>query len=591
MYPHPPLTRDLPVGLRQDPADLRRIVRTLAISRLFLSLCALALSLFEPGGNRALLQLFFAAFTLYSLAAFLALDWKPDAGFRFRLLFGLADIAGLATLAVLAGGSSGAFFVLALFILCNTAYHWGLRAAVGTGILMGAMLFAGHAVHALYAHSQSIIWDSAFLRGSLIPFAYVLVACALVAFGAMEIRKLHSERMAIARVLGNIKPNAGMKPTLSRVCADLLAIFGARRILLVVHEKSGGKVHLVEAEPYNPEESVLRIEEIDEDQCDCYLFHEPGRTWAMDTEQLLQGKSSPALVLDPQKWRVRDVPVEPPVGFLSVHPCKLLLAHSFDPRPEWGFRTFIMDPDAGLSRGTGLQFLYKMSSRVWPALFELYLARRSRHRAAQLERASLARELHDGVIQSLVTVDLKLQSLRNGKGGNGDGVSAKLENIQEYLRSEVRSLRNLMQRLRRPDVDPGECVQALRSAASQFQEDSGITARFESWVEEVALPPRICGEMLRIVQEALVNVRKHSAAHSVEILLRESDHSYALEIKDDGDGFDFQGRLSLQDLEAQGKGPEILKERVRLVAGDLAIDSTPGQGTRLEITIPRAPHD
>jgi len=91
------------------------------------------------------------------------------------------------------------------------------------------------------------------------------------------------------------------------------------------------------------------------------------------------------------------------------------------------------------------------------------------------------------------------------------------------------------------------------------------------------------------VQEGLVNVRKHSRAKTALVRLSAKNGNWTLVIEDDGRGFPFSGRLSQPDLDGLGKGPLVIKERVRVIAGELTIESNPGQGSRLEITVPQKP--
>ena len=99
------------------------------------------------------------------------------------------------------------------------------------------------------------------------------------------------------------------------------------------------------------------------------------------------------------------------------------------------------------------------------------------------------------------------------------------------------------------------------------------------------LTPRVCRELARIVQESLVNVRKHSGARHVLVRLAQRAGNLQLTVEDDGKGFSFSGRLSGTELETSGKGPAVIRDRVRLLAGELAIESTPGHGARLEVRI------
>jgi two-component system nitrate/nitrite sensor histidine kinase NarX len=103
------------------------------------------------------------------------------------------------------------------------------------------------------------------------------------------------------------------------------------------------------------------------------------------------------------------------------------------------------------------------------------------------------------------------------------------------------------------------------------------------------MPQPVCRELTRIVQEGLVNVRKHSHAHSALVRLSARNGNWTLLIEDDGRGFPFTGRLSQAELDAMGKGPVVIKERVRVIAGELTIESNPGQGSRLEISVPQKP--
>jgi signal transduction histidine kinase len=97
----------------------------------------------------------------------------------------------------------------------------------------------------------------------------------------------------------------------------------------------------------------------------------------------------------------------------------------------------------------------------------------------------------------------------------------------------------------------------------------------------------MCRELARIVQEGLVNVRKHSKAQHALVRLGAYDGKWQVVIEDDGRGFPFEGRLSQSELEEQRKAPVIIQERVRLLAGKLTIESNPGRGSRLEIDVPQ----
>ena len=168
------------------------------------------------------------------------------------------------------------------------------------------------------------------------------------------------------------------------------------------------------------------------------------------------------------------------------------------------------------------------------------------------------------------------------------------DRIQGLLREEVLKLRELMQQMKAIEVDAQRLLRVLHDTAERFQRETGISARFVTDIETLDMPQRVCREMLRIVQEGLVNVRKHSGARHVLVRLGSSVSKWNLTVEDDGKGFPFAGRYNQDQMDAVGKGPMIIKERVGLIAGELTVESNPGQGTRLEVTVPRngeVPHE
>jgi signal transduction histidine kinase len=227
-----------------------------------------------------------------------------------------------------------------------------------------------------------------------------------------------------------------------------------------------------------------------------------------------------------------------------------------------------------------------MVRQVGPAIYNVYLLRRLRKRAGALERSRLARELHDGAVQSLIGVEMQVDVLRRSYP-LAEPLGGELERIQELLREEVLKLRDLMQQMKSADVDARRLPGFLQDAVERFQRETGIVARFVRDDEELVLPQPVCRELARIAQEALVNVRKHSGAQEVLVELLATQGKWKLIIEDDGAGFPFEGRVSEAELDSTHKGPAIIAERVRLIQGELTIESRPGRGARVEVSVPQ----
>jgi two-component system nitrate/nitrite sensor histidine kinase NarX len=274
---------------------------------------------------------------------------------------------------------------------------------------------------------------------------------------------------------------------------------------------------------------------------------------------------------------------------VQQHPFTNLMMVSFVFGKEWWGRIFFLEPALTGETTEELRFLQELVRQIGPAVYNVYLLRRLRLRAGALERARFARDLHDGAVQSLIAVEMQVDVLRRQSATRSDMVPEELGRIQGLLREEVLKLRELMQQMKSLDVDSRKLIGFLLDTVERFQRETGITARFSSDLQELDMPQPVCRELTRIVQEGLVNVRKHSHAHSAMVRLSARNGNWTLLIEDDGRGFPFTGRLSQAELDAMGKGPVVIKERVRVIAGELTIESNPGQGSRLEISVPQKP--
>jgi signal transduction histidine kinase len=294
------------------------------------------------------------------------------------------------------------------------------------------------------------------------------------------------------------------------------------------------------------------------------------------------------VLLDRDGVRLRDVSTEFLDALTGVEKFDALVSVGLVFGAEWSGRVFLFDPEMMGDPEEELRFLQEFAQQVAPAIYNVYLMRRLRERAGAVERARFARELHDGAIQSLIAVEMQIDVLRRQSGEHSPVVKTELGRIQKLLREEVLKLRELMQAMKSFEVDADRLLGFISDTVERFRRETGIAAEFVSELERVDLAQKQCRELARIVQESLVNVRKHSGAHHVLVRLAQRAGNLQLTVEDDGKGFPFSGRLSNAELESTGKGPAVIRERVRLLAGELAIESTPGHGARLEVRIPPA---
>jgi signal transduction histidine kinase len=199
------------------------------------------------------------------------------------------------------------------------------------------------------------------------------------------------------------------------------------------------------------------------------------------------------------------------------------------------------------------------------------------------ERSRLARELHDSVTQSLYSLTLFTEAARHKAEEKDD------EEIEQYIRQigvigqqALKEMRLLVYELQPPELEREGLVRALRKRLEAVEGRAGVDARLE--VDEfVNLPGDIEHELYRIAQEALNNTLKHAAAGSVVVYLHQSNGSIMMEIADDGIGFN-----SEDTPDRGGLGLNNIRDRVERIGGSVTIDSQPGGGTRVKVSVPQS---
>jgi two-component system nitrate/nitrite sensor histidine kinase NarX len=296
-------------------------------------------------------------------------------------------------------------------------------------------------------------------------------------------------------------------------------------------------------------------------------------------------------VSEPGIWPLKRQRAELPAALLTVQPFTTVAGVNLGLPGEWHGRIYLFDASENEHSEQSIHFLEALTEHMTPALTNVFLLRRLRARAGAAERARVARELHDGAIQSLFGIEMKLEAFRRATNRSEEFVESQVGELQDLLRREVLSLRELMQALRPVELEGADQLpDVLASLVERFRRDTGISARFVTTGSDVACPPVRALEVVRIVQEALVNVRKHSHARNVLVSLTSDDASCRIVVEDDGCGFGFEGRLTAAEMERRRIGPAVIKERARLAGAQLAVESSPGVGARVELAFSEEVH-
>jgi signal transduction histidine kinase len=230
-----------------------------------------------------------------------------------------------------------------------------------------------------------------------------------------------------------------------------------------------------------------------------------------------------------------------------------------------------------------------VAHQVMAVTEHVLLVERSGEIAAATERARLARDLHDGLVQSLAALALQLEATARHMD---DAARATIERIQDRLREEQARLRWFVTTLQ---PMPGDATERpafsdkLHAMATRLEHDWRVTVK---WCLEgcddldVASGP-LARDVYFIVHEAVSNAARHGAASTVRLRFALAASCLSITVADDGHGFPFHGRYGDDELRILKRGPASLHARIGLLGGRLAIESGPS-GTRLDIELPLA---
>jgi signal transduction histidine kinase len=575
------------LGAPADHDEQRRIERVLAAARVFLALSGLLAIYLDPTEptrySHAAYGLLFG-YVLYAVAVWVALRRLPDLLPSFPWIHAL-DILFPAVFTLITEGPNSPFFLFFVFVLTAAAFRWGFPETVLTAVLISTLMLV-EALLLSYAKPFGLEGEYEINR-LVIRLSYLLILGVLLGYLAEAEKRLRAEDVFVARLISKARVDVGLRGTMQTVLGETLRLFLAPRALAVVQQASSGRVFIWESHLLENGSHSIAGSEAAPDERRQYLVALPAQ--ATYAQRRRDGWATSAIGAEGK--RVRIDPGWSPAAYPHMSEASSLLAVEFNMGREWSGCLLLFSPRSG-DKLHELRFAQKFLHQIGPALYNVYLLRRLRSRAGAVERARVARELHDGAIQALIAVEMDVDLLRReaARGDHTASLAPRLERVQEMLREQVFDLRTLMQQMRPVELGSAQLLDHLADIVERFRRGTGIAAEFTSSLDDVELSPRVCRELVGITQEALANVRKHSGAQRVLVRFGVQQGNWTLQVEDDGRGFDFAGKKDLPELEASRKGPAVIKERVRILGGNLEIESLPGQGTRLQVTCPQKAH-
>lgn len=288
---------------------------------------------------------------------------------------------------------------------------------------------------------------------------------------------------------------------------------------------------------------------------------------------------------DGQRLRLSDIRQDPrSVGLPDRHPdMRSLLAVPIVCKGPFRGNLYVSEKrNVSVFTDEDEESLARFAVQAALAIDSADLHQKLRSLAIAEERARIAREMHDGMAQVLAYVNTKAQAAgEHLRRGRFDKAAHQLDELSGAAREVYTEVREGILALRTAPTPGQSMPKALLNFVNRWQEQAGIEV--DASIDlSIDLPPAVELQLLRVVQEALSNVRKHSGAKSVMVHMRRKESTVEALVSDDGIGFD---PAALHRTGRPRFGLAIMRERAESVGGQLMIDSEPGLGTKVQFRV------
>ena len=549
-------------------SDRRHIERQIAYARPIVILLAL-IALFQQTSYTHAHRSFSLLVAYFVLSIFAVLFERPLGGLSWHLPL-TCDLLALGLFMYVSPTTVPTWFPY-LFACYAAGIRWGLRVAFPLAGGLALVLVM------LTAVKGDVHW--------MRVFAWVgLVGATVAAGGGMAFlgdlnRSFAGKNELLARIGSTMQVDQGLSESLRLLLDELTQAFHTDAAMLVYRDSDLERIFVWqlrsgEGERLIPENLPLAradgflLDDMDAAICWNSLVRE-GSGFGWDRRDGRTLKTVPRL----------------PLATQQVLALKSFISVTFDQMGKPAGRLFLLNGRRLFTR-EDLVWFERIARHVGPSVENVFMLRHLRARAIEGERSRISRDLHDGILQTLLSIEIQLDVLRRRVAASPEQASASLANLQQTVKNESAELRHMVTDLRPLRVQSADLVDLMGGFAERYRNESALALDLLIDSVELHAPDRVCREIFQIYREALNNIKKHAKASHVVVKLSQDDSRLVLVVDDNGEGFSFAGKFTGDELDRLRLGPISIKERTRTVGGVLTVESNPGHGARLTVEIP-----
>jgi signal transduction histidine kinase len=551
-----------------DSVERVYLERQVTLARTILVALALV-DLVETSGEpaRRSAAIFLSIYLLAAIFAVLMQRFFPEGKFQIPIA---ADVAALAGFLFLTPSVSAFWFLFlfAVFALATRENSWMMFILVGAatgGIIIRVAAADGFGWHGV-TH-----WIA-------VGAGTVVSGLGMAFLGARERQHLEQQQF-LEKITRLLQFDRGLAESIRQALGEMCLAFDCQEACLAIRDEDLDrlfvwKVRPGDTQPISPEGlPLLRSDTFLADCLEvslCWEFGE-GKGFSFGWDRR-----------DGQRFR--DVPA-PPNSTRQELGAKALMAVTIEAGGRPSGRVLLINPRKRFT-AADLRWFERIIRHVGPPLENIFLLRHLRARAVESERSRISRDLHDGILQTLLSLIIQLDVLRRKLPQTPEQAGLELGNLQKTVQQESEELRRMVTDLRPLRVESADMRELMVGFAERYRNESGLAVDLFIEDRNLRLPDRICRELFQIYRESLHNIKKHANASHVVVKLGQDETQVSLVVDDNGRGFSFSGRYTSEELDRLRLGPISIKERTRSVGGTLTVESNPGHGARLTIEIP-----
>ena len=548
--------------------DRRHFERQIAYARPIVTLLSLLALLEQPLTAQVRHALsFLIGYALVSLAV-IFVEWV----FRERAwhLPLSCDVLALAFFLLLSPASVAVWFPF-LFVCYSAGSRWGLSSAIPLAGTFSLALVLRTAFEGEIGWMRVMAW--------LGLVAATFAAGAGLAFLGDRTREFASQNEFLSRITSTMQVDQGLAESLRLLLDELAHSFDTAEALLLYRDTDLERIFLWrlkagESERLVPESMPLA-------RSDGFLLDDMEASVCWNS---LTGAGS-GFGWDRRNGRpLKNLPRLPNISQQQLN-LRSLISVAFEQLGQPSGRIFLVNGRKPFQK-KDLAWLERISRHVGASLENLFILRHLRARAIEGERSRISRDLHDGILQTLLSIEIQLDVLRRRVAASPEHAVSSLASLQQTVRNESAELRHMVTDLRPLRVQSADLMDLMRGFAERYRNESSIALDLLIDSADLQAPDRVCRELFQIYREALNNIKKHAKASHVVVKLTQDESRLVLVVDDNGEGFSFAGKFTGDELDRLRLGPISIKERSRTVGGVLTVESNPGHGARLTIEIP-----